>query len=274
VAGDRHLLGAVWSSAGARPFRSVGRLYQPSAITIGATILSPPSRPHLHSRGFASWLLGPWLEGTRLAEPAGCSAPNAGWHRASATGNGKAWNAAFGAAAWCCSDYSAGWCWRAGALASCQPAFIPQEERQPGARRRGAPVVPPLAQHADGWWRRSARWWPKKSWWGRNFYAGRFLRRQRPKQRHLFFLRLQPLEQRGQRHKTATKPSPTAGGGPNARNRIPEATVLLKCPSPRRIQQRGAGARTARHQRAAGSISATCEAEVRSFIAAARNRRL
>jgi len=103
-----------WSSCRCWPFPAVSA----ALPTDSRSRLAPRSllhpQPHLPLPGCQAGCSAR-LE-NRLAEP-GCSAPNAGWTLRPLV-TPRPWNAAFGAPAWCCSDYSAGlgaagWAWPA-----------------------------------------------------------------------------------------------------------------------------------------------------------------
>jgi len=205
---------------------SVGRLYQPiRQITIAPRFSFHPSRLTF-TPWLASMAASPWLEGTRLAEPA-AAAPNAGWTGCALVGKGN-WNAAFRAAAWCLLGLlGVG----AGGLggASCQPLH-PQKTT---ASVRGVLVLPggaSLAQHERFGGRRSAGGGRRKSGAESATSTPAAPSAESAPNRGIFFLRLQRWSS-GNAQRNSNEASPNGWGRPCAET-DPRAHGAAECSLP------------------------------------------
>jgi len=245
---------------------SVGRLYQPIAITIGATILFSTLNALTFTPVAASWLLGhgwkepDWLS-RLLQRPQRWLDRLRHWY-------GKALERSFRRRRLVLLGLLGGLVLAGWGLGQLPTGFIPQED---DSQVRGVVVLPGGASL-----RSTERVVEKvrqvvaeeKLVRVGNFYAGRSFGRQRPKQRHLLPAPTTAGAAGQRQRKQQRSHRPTAGGG-HART-DPRGHGAAECPSPRAgIQQRG-GLELELLDISGGRLNLSdFEAEVRSFIAAA-----
>ena len=245
---------------------SVGRLYQPIAITIGATILFSTLNALTFTPVAASWLLGhgwkepDWLS-RLLQRPQRWLDRLRHWY-------GKALERSFRRRRLVLLGLLGGLVLAGWGLGQLPTGFIPQED---DSQVRGVVVLPGGASL-----RSTERVVEKvrqvvaeeKLVRVGNFYAGRSFGDSAPN-RGIFFLRLQPLEQRGNAKENSNEAIAQRLGAA-MREQIPEATVLLSVPPPVRGFSSEGGLELELLDISGGRLNLSdFEAEVRSFIAAA-----